>query len=78
VANPDPKKSIISKFVSIEERKKSVELYYPNVNFPSEPAIDHLNKYGGWKMNPSRVFWSNGERASSFLSVSILLISKRR
>jgi hypothetical protein len=59
VANPDASQSIISKFVSVNQTQQACNGNYPGV--PSSPAIDHINKYGGWNMTPSRTFFSNGE-----------------
>jgi len=28
---------------------------------PREPNVTAVNKYGGWNMSPSNVFFSNGE-----------------
>jgi hypothetical protein len=59
VANPDASQSIVSKLMSVNQTQQSCNTNYPGV--PSSPAVDHINKYGGWNMTPSRTFFSSGE-----------------
>lgn len=33
---------------------------FPDI-LPASPAVQKVNKYGGWNMNPPNVFWTNGE-----------------
>ncbi|EIN06329.1 peptidase S28 [Punctularia strigosozonata HHB-11173 SS5] len=52
--------------LSIETSFLSLELFQAQCNetfadIPPSPEVGHINKYGGWDMNPSNVFWTNGE-----------------
>ncbi|TBU61392.1 serine carboxypeptidase S28-domain-containing protein [Dichomitus squalens] len=53
--------------LSIETSFRSLELYQEQCNMafpqglPSAPAVEHVNKYGGWNMTPSNVLFTNGE-----------------
>ncbi|KAI0730928.1 serine carboxypeptidase S28-domain-containing protein [Earliella scabrosa] len=53
--------------LSIETSFRSLELFQSQCNsafprgLPPAPAVDHINKYGGWNMTPSNVFFTNGE-----------------
>lgn len=53
--------------LSIETSFRSLELFQSECNevfpegLPPSPAVDHVNKYGGWLMTPSNVLFANGE-----------------
>ena len=53
--------------LSIETSFLSLELFQSQCNetfpegLPASPAVDHVNKYGGWLMTPSNVLFTNGE-----------------
>ncbi|KAL0580902.1 hypothetical protein V5O48_001096 [Marasmius crinis-equi] len=53
--------------LSIETSLQSLQLFQTQCNdafadhLPSWPQVDHVNKYGGWNMQPSNVMFTNGE-----------------
>ncbi|KAI0793717.1 peptidase S28 [Fomes fomentarius] len=53
--------------LSIETSLRSLERFQAQCNstftegLPPAPAVDHINKYGGWNMTPSNMFFTNGE-----------------
>ncbi|TFK48520.1 peptidase S28 [Heliocybe sulcata] len=53
--------------LSIETSFRSLEVFQQGCNeafpagLPPAPQVENVNKYGGWDMNPSNVFWTNGE-----------------
>ena len=55
--------------LSIETRFLSLDLYQQQCNaafpqgLPVSPNVGNVNKYGGWNMTPSNVFFTNGECA---------------
>ncbi|KAF8999273.1 serine carboxypeptidase S28-domain-containing protein [Cyathus striatus] len=58
----DPKNplSIETSFLSLELFQQQCNSTFPK-SLPPSPDVDHVNKYGGWHMNPSNVMFSNGE-----------------
>jgi hypothetical protein len=56
---------MVSSFVTLESKQDMCKEVFNNIRglIPSkvEPKVDHVNKYGGWDMNPSRVFFTAGE-----------------
>lgn len=46
-----------------------------NMN-PRQPNVTTVNKYGGWNMGPSNVFFSNGECESDDQSLSLTTFSE--
>ncbi|CDO68396.1 hypothetical protein BN946_scf184815.g43 [Trametes cinnabarina] len=52
---------------SIETSFRSLELFQAECNsafprgLPPSPAVQNVNKYGGWNMTPSNVLFTNGE-----------------
>ncbi|KAF9477070.1 hypothetical protein BDN70DRAFT_995230 [Pholiota conissans] len=52
--------SIETSFLSLELFQQQCNETFPN-GLPSAPLVGNVNKYGGWKMNPSNVMFSNGE-----------------
>ncbi|KAI0343677.1 peptidase S28 [Trametopsis cervina] len=53
--------------LSIETSFRSLELFQQECNatfphgLPAAPRVENVNKYGGWNMTPSNVFFTNGE-----------------
>ncbi|KAJ3008349.1 hypothetical protein NUW54_g3188 [Trametes sanguinea] len=53
--------------LSIETSFRSLELFQEECNaafpqgLPPSPAVEKVNKYGGWNMTPSNVLFTNGE-----------------
>ncbi|KAH9852169.1 serine carboxypeptidase S28-domain-containing protein [Lenzites betulinus] len=53
--------------LSIETSFQSLELFQEQCNtafpggLPPAPAVEKVNKYGGWNMSPSNVLFTNGE-----------------
>lgn len=52
---------------NIETTFLSLELFQMQCNetfgeaLPTSPQVEHVNKYGGWNMQPSNIMWTNGE-----------------
>jgi len=63
-------KSFISSLVTLDSKFEMCKSTFKDF-VPTRPVVDHVNKYGGWDMNPSRVFFSAGEiDPSTTLSVA--------
>ena len=61
-ANPNNNQSIQSLFLSQEDIQKDCLKSFPEGAVPPEPPVDVLNKaYGGWHMNPTHVFFTDGQ-----------------
>ena len=58
--DPDNPRSIETSFLSLEVFQAQCNAAFP-VGLPPSPAVDHVNKYGGWNMSPSNVLFTNGE-----------------
>lgn len=72
VGNPD---NIVSRFIDKDFFDQACRNSFPEGSIPSSgPAVDHINKYGGWKMNPTRTFFSNGECKSPLLRMRYAII----
>ncbi|EPQ56217.1 peptidase S28 [Gloeophyllum trabeum ATCC 11539] len=52
--------SIETAFRSLELFQQQCDAAFPE-GLPVSPQVENINKYGGWEMNPSNVFWTNGE-----------------
>lgn len=59
--------NIESTYFSIAEQQEWCDQLFNNQE-PSQPNVTAVNKYGGWNMTPSNVFFSNGE--CEFLVIS--------
>jgi hypothetical protein len=59
-SDPNSQTNIFSTFVDVEQIQKDCDNTFPGM-LPSAPKIEDINKFDGWNMNPSRVFFSNGE-----------------
>ena len=61
-ANPHNNRSIQSQFLSLEYEQQTCLNSFPEGTTPPEPNVDALNKaYGGWHMNPTHVFFTDGQ-----------------
>jgi len=60
VADPDNPVNIVSTYISVADELAWCDQTFNNQN-PPQPDVTALNKYGGWNMSPSNVFFSNGE-----------------
>jgi len=53
-------KNIETTFLSLDLFQKQCNQAFGN-GLPTQPQVDHINKYGGWNMQPSNIMWTNGE-----------------
>jgi hypothetical protein len=61
-ANPHNNRSIQSQFESLAVFQQQCLDAFPEGAVPPEPRVQVLDdKYGGWFMNPTHVFFTNGE-----------------
>lgn len=61
-ANPQNNRSIESQFLSLAMSQQQCLDAFPEGAVPPEPKVQVLDdKYGGWFMNPTHVFFTNGE-----------------
>ena len=61
-ANPHNNRSIQSQFSSQENIQKDCLNAFPKGAVPPEPSVGGLNNvYGGWYMNPTHVFFTDGQ-----------------
>ncbi|OSD04708.1 hypothetical protein PYCCODRAFT_1465679 [Trametes coccinea BRFM310] len=58
--DPNNPLSIETSFLSLELFQQECNAAFPQ-GLPSSPAVDKVNKYGGWNMAPSNVLFTNGE-----------------
>jgi hypothetical protein len=61
IGDPDSKENIVSTLVDLASFQDECKATFPGM-IPAAPKVDEVLKYGGWTMNPTRVFFSNGER----------------
>ena len=63
--------NIETTYYSLEWQQALCDKQFAHKN-PRQPNVKAINQYGGWHMNPSHVFFSNGECQSliSFRSCS--------
>jgi hypothetical protein len=62
VADRNDSASIVSQGDTLAAEQASCNNEFPGM-LPSSPRVGDILKYGGWKMNPTQTFFSNGERA---------------
>ena len=62
--------SIETSFRSLERFQQQCNTAFPE-GIPPAPAVEHINKYGGWNMTPSNVFFTNGECTYSPVAIFI-------
>ncbi|OBZ74058.1 Thymus-specific serine protease [Grifola frondosa] len=58
--DPNNPLSIETSFRSLERFQQECNEAFPN-GLPPSPRVSNVNKYGGWNMTPSNVFFTNGE-----------------
>ncbi|KAK7689248.1 hypothetical protein QCA50_007939 [Cerrena zonata] len=58
--DPNNPLSIETSFRSLERFQQQCNSAFPT-RLPPTPQVGHVNKYGGWLMNVSNVFFTNGE-----------------
>ncbi|KAI5196092.1 hypothetical protein E4T38_08706 [Aureobasidium subglaciale] len=58
--NPKNPHTIQSRFMSIDTYQEYCNNTFPGI-LPSKPDVFKLNRYGGWRMNPSNTMWTAGE-----------------
>ncbi|PFH50969.1 hypothetical protein AMATHDRAFT_192255 [Amanita thiersii Skay4041] len=58
--DPNNTLSIETSFLSLDLFQQQCNQVFPK-GLPSSPQVQHVNKYGGWKMQPSNVLFTNGE-----------------
>ena len=58
--------NIETTYYSLAEEQASCDQLFARTN-RSQPNITAVNKYGGWNMSPSNIFFSNGECWSSMI-----------
>ncbi|KAF8584225.1 hypothetical protein K439DRAFT_1633722 [Ramaria rubella] len=60
--DPQNPRSIETAFLSISLFQSQCNETFPFPGIlPSSPRVQNVNRYGGWHMNPTNVFWTNGE-----------------
>ena len=60
-ASPGSRYNLLSSFLNIDEMwANDCALNFPGLSFPPNSSV--LLKYGGWRMNPSNVMFTNGLR----------------
>ncbi|KAF8512337.1 serine carboxypeptidase S28-domain-containing protein [Gautieria morchelliformis] len=60
--DPENPRSIETAFLSLSLFQAQCNETFPFPGLlPASPNVQHVNKYGGWNMNPTNVFWTNGE-----------------
>jgi len=60
-ANPDNKRSIQTQLYTMDDVQQQCKQIFGS-SIPSTPAVQNVLKFGdGWKMNPTRVMFTNGE-----------------
>ena len=60
VSDPNNPVNIESTYYTLAEQQTWCDQTFSNAN-PRQPNVTAVNKYGGWDMSPSNVFFSNGE-----------------
>ncbi|KAI0352085.1 peptidase S28 [Trametes cingulata] len=58
--DPNNPLSIETSFRSLERFQEECNAAFPG-SLPPSPAVEKVNKYGGWNMTPSNVLFTNGE-----------------
>ncbi|KAI0630671.1 serine carboxypeptidase S28-domain-containing protein [Trametes polyzona] len=58
--DPNNPLSIETSFRSLERFQEECNTAFPQ-GLPRSPAVEKVNKYGGWNMTPSNVLFTNGE-----------------
>jgi len=61
VADPNNPVSIETTFLQLADRQQQCDTTFNTSYLPNTPNVAALDKYGGWNMNPSNVFFTNGE-----------------
>jgi hypothetical protein len=64
VTNTSDISAITSKFLTSDETQQGCNKLFANMSvpIPSQPQINNILKFGGWSMNPTQTFFSNGDR----------------
>jgi hypothetical protein len=60
VGDATAQSNIITTLETVDEIQKECNAIFPGM-LPSAPQVDNINKYGGWKTNPTQVLFTNGE-----------------
>jgi hypothetical protein len=60
IGDPDAKDNVVSTLVGPAVYENLCKNWFPDM-VPAVPKVEEVLKYGGWKMNPTRVFFTNGE-----------------
>ena len=60
IADSNNPLNIESTYYTLTEQQKWCDRTFNGVN-PRQPNVTAVNKYGGWNMRPSNVFFTNGE-----------------
>jgi len=60
VADPNNPVNIVPTYISLAEQQAWCDQMFNNMN-PRQPNVTAVDKYGGWNMSPSNIFFSNGE-----------------
>jgi len=61
-SNPNNNRSIQSQFRNLDFEEQTCLDSFPAGTVPPKPNVDALNQaYGGWHMNPTHVYFSNGQ-----------------
>jgi hypothetical protein len=75
VSSPGSLFNIQSTFIDVEAVQRLCSKRFPGI-VTALPKVDVPNRYGGWNINPSRVFFTDGEREfSSRVHATIPLIA---
>jgi hypothetical protein len=60
IGDPEAKDNVVSTLVGPAFYENLCKDWFPDMA-PAVPNVEEVLKYGGWKMNPTRVFFTNGE-----------------
>jgi hypothetical protein len=68
VADPNNPVNIVPTYYTLAAQQASCDQMFNNTN-PRQPNVTAVDKYGGWNMTPSNVFFSNGECEPPMISL---------
>lgn len=60
VADPDNPVNIVTTYYTVAQEQEWCDQSFSDAGF-KQPNVTAINKYGGWNMTPSNVFFSNGQ-----------------
>jgi hypothetical protein len=66
--DPSNPKNIETSFLSLDLFQDQCNQTF-GIGLPTSPQVEHVNKYGGWNMQPSNTMWTNGECEYNFTRI---------